>query len=511
MKNVLEMLERSARTYGDKIAFTDERGGVAYSDFLTRCHRVGSRLIRLNARRCPVAVLMEKSVDALAAFFGVVYSGNFYVVIDSQMPDDRIWAIFGTLSPLAVVADRDNLEKAGRVFPDGPVVPYDEAAVYPLDGTGLTEIRRDSIDTDPLYALFTSGSTGTPKGAVLCHRNVLAYIEWVIETFGFDEQTRFGNQTPFYFSMSVLDIYATLWSGGTLHILPKSLFTFPVPLLEYLNSHEVNTLYWVPSALSIVANWKALDVLPVPTLKTVLFAGEVMPVRQLNYWRDKLPDARFANLYGPTEVTDICACYVVDRPFSDDESLPIGYPCNNCGILLLRPDGTPAPPGEEGEICVRGSFLAMGYYGEPAKTAEAFVQNPLNPRYPERIYRTGDLAKVNERGELVYLSRKDFQIKHRGYRIELGEIEAAAASLEGMETSVCVYDDEKSRIVLIYQGRSLDDKTVRESLKRKLPAYMCPDRLIRVEQMPHNRNGKIDRAYLKNNYTALNKKQEDVV
>ena len=172
-------------------------------------------------------------------------------------------------------------------------------------------------------------------------------------------------------------------------------------------------------------------------LRTVLFAGEVMPVKHLNYWRKFLPDCTYANLFGPTETTDICTFYRVDRIFENDESLPIGKACDNCSVLLLTDDGREALPGEEGELIVRGSFLADGYYNDPEKTAAAFPQNPLNKAYPERVYRTGDIARLNEKGEFIYISRKDFQIKRSGYRIELGEIEAAVGSLDGV---MCIRD-----------------------------------------------------------------------
>lgn len=356
------------------------------------------------------------------------------------------------------------------------------------------------IDTDPLYVLFTSGSTGIPKGVIVCHRSVIDYADWVVKTFELNENTTFGNQTPFYFSMSVLDIFATIRSGATLYIIPKMLFSFPVKLLEFLKEKEVNTIYWVPSALSIVANLGALDVIKLPDLKKILFAGETMPTKQLNIWRRHVPDAVYANLFGPTEITDIGIYYIVDREFNDDEPIPIGVTCDNVDALVVDEDGQLIEEcGKVGELLIRGSFLACGYYNNPEKTREAFIQNPLNKSYPETVYCTGDLVYWNENRELVYVSRKDFQIKHMGNRIELGEIENAMSALEGVDMCCCLYNKESDQIVAVYSG-SLETKKLSQNLKKKLPRYMLPNVCYNRSSMPLNMNGKIDRKKLIEEY-----------
>lgn len=226
-----------------------------------------------------------------------------------------------------------------------------------------------------------------------------------------------------------------------------------------------------------------------------------MPVKHLNYWRRYLPDCLYANLFGPTETTDICSFYVVGRNFADSDSLPIGRACDNCDTFLLTEEGTRASrAGEEGEIVVRGSFLADGYYNEPEKTAAVFTQNPLNTAFPERIYRTGDLARLNEKGEFIYISRKDFQIKRMGYRIELGEIEAAAGSIEKVKSAAALYDADTGRILVIYEGSIKDTDEVLQQTADKVPPYMRPDEVIRIKQMPYNANGKIDRQRLLKEY-----------
>lgn len=504
MKNILEYIENNLSKFSQKEAFSDENNSVTYDYVVKAAKAIGTKLAQINTHNKPIAVYIDKSVESLIAFLGVVYSGNFYVVVDTKMPKDRVNTIFKTLAPVAVLTDNNNLAQAQVLDFNGDIFVYENAINTQCNQAQLDVIRARAIDTDPLYALFTSGSTGVPKGAVVSHRNAIAYADWVTEAFDITSDTVFGNQTPFYFSMSVLDIFSTIKNAATLHIVPKSYFSFPVKLLEYINEKNVNTIYWVPSALCIVANWKALDYVQVPKLKKVLFAGEVMPTKQLNMLVDKMDeDVMFANLYGPTEVTDICTYYVLNRKIANDESLPIGKACNNCEVLVIKDDKTEAAVGEEGELCVRGSIVAMGYYNNPEKTNEAFVQNPLNTCYPETIYKTGDIVKYNEFGELIYISRKDFQIKHMGYRIELGEIETAVSAIEEIKSSACVYDSEKEKIVLIYTGDGIDNKFIMDSLKQKLPNYMCPNKIIKLEKMPYNANGKVDRVWLKNNYRTL--------
>lgn len=500
MKNILEYLELSAQKYYTKIAFTDENNSITYGECVERSKKVGTQLLELNSMRQPVAVLLDKNVESLTSFFGVVYSGNFYVVIDSFMPKDRIEKIFETLKPIAMISDYAHQELAQSLH--HKVYYYEDLLNVDIDEESLKQVRNRMIDTDPLYALFTSGSTGMPKGAVVSHRNVINYALWYKETFDINEETQFGSQTPFYFSMSVSDVYSTIIAGATLHIIPKKLFSFPIKLIEYMNEKQVNTIYWVPSALCIVANLKVLNYADLEYVNKVLFAGEVMPTKQLNYWMDKLPNAMFANLFGPTETTDICTYYIVDRKFNDDEVLPIGKACNNCDVFLLDENDEEVLDDREGELCVRGSFLALGYYNNDEKTREAFVQNPLNKAYPEMIYRTGDLVKYNENGELIYITRKDFQIKHMGYRIELGEIEAAVNSLEKIQSCAVIFDDKKDKIVLIYTGK-IDDKGIMEGISNKIPHYMYPNVIVKVKMMPYNQNGKIDRKWLNGHYEEM--------
>lgn len=497
MKHILELLDRTVRRWGSRPAFGDEHINLTWDEVDAAVQRVGTALAQYSVQRRPVALYLDHEVPCLLAMLGTLAAGGFYTVLDTAQPPERVRRITGQLEPALLVTDAAHREAADALGLACPVAEMADALNAVPDSFALQTLRNESLDTDLAYVLFTSGSTGAPKGVAIQHRAVLAYSAWAAATFGIDETTVFGNQTPFYFSMSVTDLYTSLRTGAQVQVLPRRLFSFPVQLLDYLTVHEVNTLYWVPSALGGVVRWKALDYTALPPLRTILFAGETMPTPYLNYWQAHYPGALFANLFGPTETTDICAYYIVDRAFSDDEPLPIGRACDNCGLLVLTDDGRAAEPGAVGELCVRGSFLAAGYYNMPDKTAERFCPNPLQPHYPEIIYRTGDLVRYDENGLLQYMGRADNQIKHMGYRIELGEIETAAFGQEGLQSCACIYDAPKDRLVLFFTGRKGLEEDLRVRLAGRLPAYMQPTAYRRLQAMPQNQNGKIDRAALR--------------
>lgn len=497
MKHILELLDRTVRRWGSRTAFGDEHITLTWDEVDAAVQRVGTALAQYSVQRRPVALYLDHEVPCLLAMLGTLAAGGFYTVLDTAQPPERVRRITGQLEPALLVTDAAHREAADALGLACPVVEMADALNVAPDSFALQTLRNESLDTDLAYVLFTSGSTGAPKGVAIQHRAVLAYSAWAAATFGIDETTVFGNQTPFYFSMSVTDLYTSLRTGAQVQVLPRRLFSFPVQLLDYLTVHEVNTLYWVPSALGGVVRWKALDYTALPPLRTILFAGETMPTPYLNYWQAHYPETLFANLFGPTETTDICAYYIVDRAFSDDEPLPIGRACDNCGLLVLTDDGRAAEPGAVGELCVRGSFLAAGYYNMPDKTAERFCPNPLQPHYPEIIYRTGDLVRYDENGLLQYMGRADNQIKHMGYRIELGEIETAAFGQEGLQSCACIYDAPKDRLVLFFTGRKGLEEELRVRLAGRLPAYMQPTAYRRLQAMPQNQNGKIDRAALR--------------
>ncbi|MBQ7248303.1 MAG: amino acid adenylation domain-containing protein [Lachnospiraceae bacterium] len=497
--NVLEYLENIVDKVPDKVAYANEKDELTFRQVYDRSRGIGSFLLREGYTREPVVVFMAKHPNSIVAFYGVIYSGCYYVPIDEEMPKHRIGLIFQSLQPRAIICD-DVTEPVVREFDyQGAVYKYADICGTPEDTEALAAVRDAQLDIDPIYIVFTSGSTGVPKGVVACHRSVIDYIEQLSSVLKCDENTIFGNQTPLYFDACLKELYPTLKFGATAYLIPKNLFMFPVKLVEFLNEKKINTVCWVVSALTMISAFKAFDKVRPEYLHTVAFGSEVFPIKQFNIWREVLPNARFINLYGPTEATGMSCYYEVDREFGLDDVIPIGRPFHNTQILLLGEDGRQVRDGEVGEICIRGTAVTLGYYHNPEKTSECFVQNPLNSAYPEIIYRTGDLARYNERRELIFLSRKDYQIKHMGHRIELGEIEAIVNQHDEIKTSCAIFDDDKKKIVLYYVG-DVEKAALITFLKSKLPRYMIPNVLEQLEAMPHTANGKIDRNLLKKKY-----------
>ena len=505
-KSIIDYLEKTCEKYPKKVAFVDSKREVSYEEFVLNSKKIGSSIrAKQKETNTPIVLFIDKTVNCLEAMIGTIYSGNFYTIIDVKSPKNRVEAIIDNLNAKLILTDLKNLKKLTDLKLNiDNILIYEDMVSSEVNEAELAKINYERIDTDIMYVLYTSGSTGVPKGVVITHRAVLAYIKWVQETFEITEKTIWGSQTPFYFSMSITDVFTTMLTGATLYIIPKMNFSFPVNLIKYLDDNKINTIYWVPSALCIVANLGGLEEIKLPNLKKVLFAGEVMPTKQLNMWMDAFPSATFANLYGPTETTDICSYYIVKNKIKITESIPIGKHCNNCNLIVVDENGkqikyNPAEESKQGELLVRGPFLAEGYYKNEEKTSKAFIQNPVNKNYPEKVYKTGDIVKFDKNGNLIYISRKDYQIKHMGYRIELGEIEKNIYSVDGVKLNVCIYDEINQNIVLFYQGE-IEEKILAKELSTKLLPYMLPNKYNKLNSLPFNSNGKIDRKLLKQKY-----------
>ena len=500
--NVLEYFEKTVLKHKEKIAIIDNESKLTFNE-LEKCAKKLCFLIniKMNLINQPIGIFLPKGANSIIAFLGTLYSGNFYVPLDIESPQKRLETIINNLEPKIIITTKKYLEIL-------LLQKFDKNRILLIDGIFNKKITYNNklilqnieniIDADPVYTIYTSGSTGTPKGVVISHRGVIDYIDWAVNCFNINSDTIIGNQAPFYFDNSTLDIYLCLATGATLIIIPKYLFIFPVRLLEYIKEKEINFIFWVPSVLTNISNIKLLDKVDINCLKKILFAGEVMSMKHLNYWRKRLKNTLFANLYGPTEITVDCTYYIVEKDFHDNESLPIGMPCRNSDVFILNKDDKKADTNEKGELCVRGSSLALGYWNNFKKTDEVFTQNPLNKNYPDMIYRTGDIVYKNKEGLIIFVGRKDSQIKHQGYRIELGEIENAVLSISEIDNACVIYNDKDKNIILFYESKNIVTPIeIRKELIKYLPKHMLPTVFTRLDKLPKNPNGKIDRLALK--------------
>ncbi len=496
---ILQYLEKTAHDFPDKAAYTDRNTSLTFKDFLENAQKIGSGILKTVKRCNPVAVYMDKSSSCIYTYLGAVYAGCFYVPIDPQMPVERVSLILETLNPDLIICD-DTTKEASELFSDKyRVQHYKELLETTVDTDKLSLIRDKAKSTDILYVLFTSGSTGRPKGVTISHLAVIDFTDWICEKYKLTEDSSLCSQAPFYFDASVPDIFIPLKTGATLFIPEKKFFTFPKLILQYLKEKQINTLIWVPSALCNVVNTNAFNVCIPDSVKLVIFCGEVMPCKHLNVWKKHLPDARFVSMYGPTEATYACMYYDIDRDFSDDDSLPLGKACENSEIIILNENNNLASTGEIGEICILGQCLSSGYFGNQEKTQSAFVQNPVNKNWIELMYRTGDLAYVDKQNNVVFAGRKDFQIKRLGHRIELGEIESNIIAVDGVNNACCIYNQQNQNIIAVYSG-SLSQNDLKTVLTKKIPQYMVPNKIIQLDKIPLNLNGKIDRKLIEEKY-----------
>ena len=503
--NILWSLEQTAKKYEDRVAVSDVNQELTWKGLVKKAQVIGAELSKKVQPGNPIPVLLEKSSETLAVMLGIVYAGCFYVPVNPMNPAERLRKIMEKLEPEVIISDEKGKEQLAAVGIGLEEKVIGLETLLPTTGTDLSEEQRSKLEqiqgqwkeTDALYGIFTSGSTGTPKAIVVSHGAVSRFVRHFTEIFEITSEDVIGNQAPFDFDVSVKDIYSSIMTGAQLVLIPKEYFSTPPRLLDYLCDKKVTNLTWAVSALTLVSALKGLNYRVPESVKRVMFSGEAMPPKQLRIWQEKLPEAKFVNLYGPTEITCNCTYFPIERQYEDSEKIPAGKAFPGRRVILVDEEGKQVTePGVQGEICSAGESLANGYYKEPEQTAEKFVLYPVDGT-EQRMYRTGDLGSYDEEGNIVFAGRKDFQIKHMGHRIELEEIERSMTALDGVEKSCCVFDMEKNRIMGFYLGEKAASD-VRKQMKEKLPVYMVPTKLIQVDEMPLNKNGKTDRNYFKN-------------
>lgn len=501
--NLIELFEESVKKYPQKVAVIDKDREITFSDLREQAIILAQKIIYGGAcQNKPVAVFLDKSIESVYSDLGIIYSGNFYMNLDIKTPAERISNILKLVEPRFIISTSKQIKSIEAIIPDSIdviLLDTDDRKVC-FDAGYVLDRLSTIIDTDPSCIINTSGSTGTPKGVVLNHKSFFDFVEWAIDTFKFEDDLVMGSLSPIVFDIYSFELCMLMAKASTLVVLPGNLAAFPAKILDLLEKHKVNFLFWVPTIMVNIANMDLLSNYKLESLKTVWFAGEVFPTKQFNYWHHHLPQTTFANLYGPIEITLDCTYYIVDKEIPDEQPLPIGYACRNTDIIILDADDKAVKePNVEGELCVRGTSLAMGYYNNPEKTAAAFVQNPLNKAYPEVIYRTGDIVCYDEEGLIMFKGRKDNIVKHMGYRTDLGEIEHVIINtLKLVKNGCIVYNQAEKEITLFYEAeQEIPASEFRKKIGQALPKYMIPTVYNHLELLQRNTNGKIDRLYYK--------------
>ncbi len=506
--NLIELFEESFRKYPEKVAVIDKERQATFSDLRKQALQLAGKIISLGVgQKLPVGVFLDKSIESVYVDLAILYAGDFYMNLDIKTPAERIRNILELVKPAVIISTSRQVKSIVSIIPDHIKVILLDEEDWSIDIAEQDIVGRLStiVDTDPSCIINTSGSTGTPKGVVLNHKSFFDFIDWAVDTFQFGDDLMMGSLSPIVFDIYSFELCMLMAKGSTIVVLPAHLAAFPAKILEVLEQHKVNFLFWVPTIMVNIANMDLLSSFKLESLRTVWFAGEVFPTKQYNYWHHHLPKTTFANLYGPIEITLDCTYYIINKEIPDEEPLPIGYPCRNTDILILdENDCLIKESNVEGELCVRGTSLAMGYYNNPEKTAAAFVQNPLNKAYPEFIYRTGDIVSYSNDGLIMFKGRKDNIVKHMGYRTDLGEIEHVIINtLKLVKNGCIVYNQSEKQITLYYEAdHEIPVSDFRLQIGKVLPKYMIPTAFHHLEQLQRNANGKIDRLFYKKRVNA---------
>jgi amino acid adenylation domain-containing protein len=472
-----------------------------------------------------VALLLTKSTRALVAMFGSLKADCIYVPIDTTSPIARIQRILQKCECRCVLAEQATsavLKELidSRAIGDSAFVAWmDEGAVLPVrtrpqitwsDVESLPDQPLDSSSRscDPAHILFTSGSTGLPKGVVITHANVIHFVRWAGAYFKMSSEDRISGHPPLHFDLSTFDIYGTVAAGAQIHLVTPETSLLPHKLADFMREKELTQWFSVPWVLQQMAKFDVVRQNDFPALKRLLWCGEKFPTPALIYWMKRLPHVTFDNLYGPTEATIASSYYRVARcPEGETAEVPIGLPCKGELMLVLDDQLRPVRPAEPGALYIGGVGLSPGYWNDPERTQEVFRPNPYSSNPSDRLYNTGDLARIGADGQVYLIGRSDSQIKSRGYRIELGEIEAAVHAISGVQDAAVVVigaeGSEDRTICCAYVSRpglDFSPLALKRQLTATLPRYMMPQRWMALGQMPRNANGKTDRPFLRQQF-----------
>lgn len=486
-KCVLDFLENAAAQVPNKIALMDAfENRISFAELLQKSKMVGFYLIeKYGCVQRPFVVLERRNVNSIIMFLGVIWSGNYYVALGENLPLERISEMIDTVKPEGVLWDY-NAQNDSIFDLNTDLNIYDEMLEEEPDESKLLNLRQGHSYEEPLFGVFTSGTTGTPKCIIKSHGAMVDFITTYVKLFGFEHHDKFGSKLSLMFDAITKDIYTVLYCGAQLYIMPRG-NVLPPDDARLIEKEKITSVVWTPSLLRNFSQLHILEQMKLPTLKKVLFVGEALPAKYINYWLKYKPDTKYINLYGTSEMTGNCLYEIINAPVEND-IVPLKEVFPGYEISLVNEEGTMIKEaGEAGEICVSGKLLCLDQIGEA-------LSLPIMDG--KRTYCTGDMVRIIESGEYLFQSRKDYCFKHAGYRLNPGEIEEAFYRLEFVDVAVCLYDSIRQIILLIWQGNEDNTEQLYEFAQKALPSYMIPGKYVYLRDIPINSNGKVDKSKL---------------
>ncbi|MFI0352605.1 amino acid adenylation domain-containing protein [Actinomadura sp. 9N407] len=495
------LLSEAAANHPGEVALVDGDRVLTYADLDRAVNRLARVLREAGVRRGDrVAILLDKSAEAIVSIYGVLAAGAAYVPLDPHAPPARHRQIIADCSPrLLLCGNTDDTGTSGgdsagqtRVLRVAGVCA-EEAATSSVSSAPL---RMEADGDDLAYILYTSGSTGGPKGVALTHRNGLAFVRWAVEEFTVTGTDRLASLAPLHFDLSVFDVFASAAAAAALVLVPRRVTVFPAELAGFVRNQRITVWYSTPSVLTLLLRYGRPALRDLAGLRVILFAGEVFPAPRLAELAELAPHARLANLYGPTE-TNVCTWTQVRRPVDPAAPVPIGQPIPGVSTAVIGDDGTPVGPDEIGELYVRGPTVMRGYWNDPGRTERALVRLPGTQGLS---YATGDLVRVDGTGVHHFLGRRDDQIKSAGHRIELGEVETVLHGHPSVaECAVLAVPDPDitNRIVGCVVAPGVSAAELAGHCAQHLPPYMVPHRFELLDSLPKTSTGKTDRRNLR--------------
>ncbi len=518
-------LQDSAARTPHQTAVVDRDRSLTYAELDERANRLANLLRSLGVQNGDrVGIYLPKSMEAIVGIYGVLKAGATYVPLDPSAPTHRIGYIAGNCGirhmitatvkrrswlqvkqegadalEHMIVLDADEFDREVPGVTLHPVTALDDQpATAPVTGT---------VQQDLAYILYTSGSTGDPKGVMLSHLACRGFVDWAGDEYNVVETDVVSSHAPLHFDLSTFDLYSAARAGATLVLVPPKLSVFPIEIAKFIDQHEITVWYSVPSILTMLVEHANLEAGSLPSIRELLFAGEVFPTKYLSRLMKLLPHARFSNLYGPTE-TNVCTAYTVtEAPPEDGPTISIGKAIGNVECFVMGEDGKVVELGNVGELLVRGPTVMRGYWGDLERTKQRLVRDPRDPDFGDPVYHTGDLVEEMPDGNYRFLGRRDNQIKSRGYRIELGDIETAInAHPDVVECVVVAVPDEfvSNRIkAFVAVKAEISEAEMIKHCSELIQKYMIPETWYMRDHLPKTSTGKLDRKGLGDEAIAM--------